>query len=196
MGANGRKRLERPARFCTQLLAVALALCPPALAQDLPTLLGTVTRVLDADTADVQLSSGSIRVRFNGIDAPERNQPMGHEATAALTKLIGGKQVQVEPFQQDKYDRMIGNVFVGGVNVNEELVKQGYAWAYRKYLKRETANLCDLEDAARQARRGIWSLPASDWIAPWDWRHLKTRADPTDYSHETAALCRAAIGRH
>lgn len=177
------------------LLSLAVALCLPAQAQDLPTLPGTVTRVLDADTADIQLASGPIRVRFNGIDAPEKNQPMGQEATAALIKMIGGKQVQVEPFQQDKYDRMVGNVFVGDLNVNEELVRQGYAWAYRKYMKRENSRLCDFEDAARQAHRGVWSLPQSDWIAPWDWRHLKTRANPTDYSHETAALCRAAVGK-
>jgi endonuclease YncB( thermonuclease family) len=177
------------------LLALILGLCLPLMGQSLPALPGTVTRVLDGDTADGQLASGPIRVRFNGIDTPEKNQPWGHEATEALSRMIAGKHVQLEPFEQDKYERMIANVILDNLGVNAEMVRQGHAWAYRKYMKRENAVLCTLEDAARKARRGLWSLPKHDWIAPWDWRHLKTRADPIDYSHETVADCVAAIGK-
>lgn len=177
------------------LLGLTLALCRLTSAQDLPILPGKVTRVLDGDTADVQLSSGPIRVRFNGIDSPEKNQPIGLEATAFLTKMIDGKSVRLEPYRQDRYDRIIANVLLGNLNVNEEMVREGYAWAYRKYMKRENPKLCTLEDAARRERRGLWVRPSGEWIAPWEWRRLKTRRNPTNYSHETAAECVAAIGR-
>jgi micrococcal nuclease len=55
----------------------------PVLAQDsLPVLVGTVTKIVDGDTIDVQLSSGPIRVPLHGIDTPERGQPGAKEATA------------------------------------------------------------------------------------------------------------------
>jgi endonuclease YncB( thermonuclease family) len=146
--------------------ALILALCLPAFAQDLPRLQGTVTRVLDGDTIDVELASGPIRVRLNGIDAPEKNQPMGAEATLTLSKLVNSKTVLLEPFEQDKYDRMIATVYLGDRNINVEMVTLGYAWAYRRYMKSANRELCSLEFAARKAHLGIWSRPTSDWIAP------------------------------
>ena len=119
----------------------------PALAQDLPVLVGTVTKIVDGDTIDVQLSSGPIRVRLHGVDTPERGQPWGKESTAALTALVMGKEVDIEPFSQDRYERMIGIVFLGDLNVNLELVKRGHAWAYRQYMRKEDSALCINEAA-------------------------------------------------
>jgi endonuclease YncB( thermonuclease family) len=53
-----------------------------------PVLVGTVTKIVDGDTIDVQLSSGPIRVRLHGVDTPERGQPWGKESTGALTGLV------------------------------------------------------------------------------------------------------------
>jgi len=61
-----------------------------------PVLIGTVTRVLDGDTIVVQFDSGPIRVRFGSIDAPEKNQPAGPAASAALTRKLGQQQVALE----------------------------------------------------------------------------------------------------
>jgi micrococcal nuclease len=160
-----------------------------------PVLTGKVSRVIDGDTVDVVLASGLIRVRLQGIDAPERNQPGGRAAQRWLQKRLQGRVVYLEPVSQDRYDRMVAVVFDGEVDINQELVTAGYAWAYRRYMKRSNAELCSLEFAARKARIGLWSRSQSDWIAPWEWRHLKTRADPTDYSRETAGSCAAAIGK-
>lgn len=190
-------RADRCARHGSRgwLTALILALCLSALAQDLSTLPGKVTRVLDGDTADVQLGSGPIRIRLNGIDAPEKNQPFGPEASQALIAMIGDHDVQIEPFKQDKYDRLTANVFLDDCNINAEMVRLGFAWAYRKFMKRGNPALCAIEDEARTARRGLWSQRKKDWIAPWDWRHLQTRANHSDFSKETAADCVAAIGK-
>ena len=142
------------------LLAIAIAI--PADAEDqLPVLPGTVTKIVDGDTIDVQLSSGPIRVRLHGVDTPERGQPWGKESTAALTALVMGKEVDIEPFSQDRYERMIGIVFLGDLNVNLELVKRGHAWAYRQYMRKEDSALCINEAAARTAKKGLWALQGS-----------------------------------
>lgn len=179
------------------LLAFLLAMFAPTLpAQDSPVLVGTVTKVVDGDTIDVKLTSGPIRVRFHAIDTPERGQPWGNESTAWLTKLLLGKEVQLEPFEQDRYDRLVATVLLGDLNVNAELVKQGHAWAFRKYMrKREDAYLCQLEYAARTAKRGLWALPKDQRAAPWEWRHHNSTDAFTDYSNETTANCVAAIGK-
>ncbi len=173
-----------------RLLALALFMSGSAGHAEQPILSGTVSRVIDGDTIDVQLTSGPIRVRLNGIDTPERGQPWGREATNALSALVMGKQVDLEPFTQDRYDRLVANVFVGSVNVNDALVRQGHAWAYRTYLTGDNIDLCAMEAAARRAKRGLWALKPQDRAAPWDWR--KRPKQFVDYSQATEASCVAS----
>lgn len=185
----------RPALALLSLLAL-MSLALPAHADDDPrtVLTGVVTKVIDADTIDVELSSGPIRIRLHGIDSPERGQPWEPESTAALKRRILGKEVDVEPFQQDRYDRLIGIIYLGDIDINAELVQQGHAWAYRRYMRKADAALCADEAQARLARRGLWSLPTNERIAPWEWRKRKTLGAFTDYSNETTQHCVASIG--
>ena len=134
-----------------------------------PVLIGTVIRVVDGDTLVVQLSSGPIRVRLYGIDAPEHNQPGGREATAELTSLVSGERVQLEPINQDRYSRMVARVLRGRLDVNAEMIHLGDAWVYRHYLRREDRGWCGLESEARRAHRGLWA--DRDAVPPWDFRH-------------------------
>lgn len=178
------------------LTLLALVLAPLGQAADpQPILTGTVTKVVDADTIDVQLTSGPIRIRLYGIDAPERSQPWGSEATEFLSGKILHQIIELEPFQQDRYERMIAIVHKGDVNVNAELVRLGHAWAFRKYLKRTDTDYCNCEAEARAAKRGLWSLPRDEHIAPWEYRKRKSRASFTDYSTETAKHCIAELGK-
>lgn len=178
------------------LLVLTFLVSVPASGQDqLPVLVGTVTKIVDGDTIDVQLSTGPIRVRLHGVDTPERGQPWGKESTAALTAVVMGKEVDIEPFSQDRYERMIGIVFLGDLNVNLELVKRGHAWAYRQYMRKEDSALCINEAAARTAKRGLWALPARDRVAPWEWRRRKSLPEFTDYSRESVTGCIATIGK-
>jgi micrococcal nuclease len=78
--------------------------------------------------------AGQITVRFYGIDAPERDQPHGKDAGLALRQLIGGKEVDLLPVEQDKYDRLVAVVMLGERNVNLDMVARGNAWAFRQYL--------------------------------------------------------------
>jgi endonuclease YncB( thermonuclease family) len=104
-----------------------------------------------------------------------------------LAGLVMSKIVQLEPFKQDRYDRMVANVFIGKLDVNAELVRRGHAWAYREYLTRDNVELCSLEADARQAKRGLWALPPKKRYAPWDWRTRPKQF--VDYSRATAEQC-------
>ena len=179
--------------FAVGLLLVGLAFA--AVGQDNPVLVGTVTKVTDGDTIRVQLSSGPITVRFDSIDAPERDQPWGDQASKALAGLLDGKEVALEVVTQDRYERLVAVVYLGDENINAWMVKQGNAWAYRQYLK--DTDYCIWEDSSRSARRGLWALPQDQRNAPWEWRSVKRgqAAGYTDYARETAANCIAALNR-
>ena len=57
------------------------------------------------------------------------------------------------------------------MDVTEEMVRQGHAWVYRKYVRDQSPFA--LEDAAREARVGIWALPEADRVLPLEWRAAK-----------------------
>ncbi len=66
----------------------------------------------------------------------------------------------------DRYGRIVGRVYVGGIDVNRELVAQGFAWVYRKYSN--DAELLELEAQAKEKGLGLWA--DSNPIPPWKWR--------------------------
>lgn len=166
--------------------------CGPAESQTV--LRGTVLEVKDGDSLVVRLESGPVEVRMHAADAPEYDQPGGRQAQAALRqRLPRGAMVTLEPVEQDRYSRLVATVFKDEQNVDQWLVREGHAWAYRHHT--DNVAYCELEEEARRARRGVWALPATQRIAPWDWRARKR--DPThrvrDYSGETLERCREAL---
>jgi endonuclease YncB( thermonuclease family) len=180
-------------RRAALVLMLLLAWPPGAQAQRQPVLDGVVVGVTDGDTVDVRLDSGMVRIRLHAIDAPERGQPHGQVAREALSGLVFGKAVQVEPFEQDRYDRLVARLWLGELDVNAELIKRGVAWVYRRYA--DDPAYCAYEKAARDLRRGLWSVPQSSAIAPWEWRRRRTLEGRfTDYSRETVAECVASLG--
>jgi len=184
----------RTLQIAVSLVTLLLVAGSPVVASNTPVLHGTVVGVIDGDTADIRLESGMIRIRFHAIDAPESGQPHGKAAKAALSDLIYGKAVEVEPYQQDRYDRLVARVWLDGMDVNAEMLRTGNAWTYRRYA--DDPAYCTYEQAARDLGHGLWRLPASQRVAPWEWRQRKSRAGHfTDYSQETTAACVAALRR-
>ncbi|HXV37453.1 MAG TPA: thermonuclease family protein [Myxococcota bacterium] len=166
-------------------VAIAAALLAPAIGRAAPepaapldtverTLEGRVVGVLDGDTLTLLVDREEVRVRLAQIDAPERDQPYGQKAKAALAALAFGKPARVEVVDVDSYGRSVGEVFVAGVDVNRELVRGGHAWAYTRYT--HSTAIIELEDQARAAKAGLWALPESQREAPWIWRHARQRA--------------------
>jgi endonuclease YncB( thermonuclease family) len=74
-----------------------------------------------------------------------------------------------QTFGKDKYGRTIGEVILeDGRNLNQELVKEGWRWWYRKYAPGDSV-LKEFEAEAREAKVGLWKDPHP--IPPWDFRH-------------------------
>lgn len=112
-----------------------------------------------------------VRVRLNGVDAPEQHQAFGTAAKRFTSKTVFGKVVTVSPTDTDQYGRTVGDVRMpDGRSLNEELVAAGLAWWYRRYAPRN-ARLQALEAEARRERRGLWA--DRDPVPPWEFRKTK-----------------------
>jgi endonuclease YncB( thermonuclease family) len=161
--------------------------------EPVPVLVGTVLGVTDGDTIRVQLDSGPISVRMQSIDAPEKDQPWGQEASAALASRVDRRQVDLAVEAQDRYERLVATVFLDDENINAWMVREGNAWAYRDYLM--DASYCYSEADARSRRLGLWSLPSRSTYAPWEWRAHQRDASKgfSNYSQEMAANCVDAV---
>ena len=132
---------------------------------------GPVVSVLDGDTIEVLHNTHPERIRLSGIDCPEKGQAYGNNAKHAVSALVFGKDVTLDTHGQDKYRRTLADVFLrDGTNVNQELVKQGWCWWYRKYAPRD-AVLERLEAEARESKKGLWVDHAP--IPPWVFRKAR-----------------------
>lgn len=140
------------------------------------TIEGIVTKVSDGDTIHVTDNLGTkVKVRLYGIDAPETDkpnksgQPYGLESYQALNDKIYRKQVNLDVLDIDKYKRLVCIVYLNGKSINQEMVAEGYAWAYRKYLNTPYASeYIGLEDQARGRKLGLWQQNNPE--PPWEFR--------------------------
>jgi micrococcal nuclease len=140
----------------------------------------SVASVVDGDT--VELADGR-RVRYIGIDTPERDQPYAADATALNRSLVEGQDVWLETDVQstDQYGRLLAYVWAGDTFVNLELVRQGFATAYTVPPNvRHADAFVQAEREAREAGRGLWApadvpiritalnydAPGADHLAP------------------------------
>ena len=137
----------------------------PCLAADFT---GRVVGVIDGDTIEVLHNQRPERIRLSGIDCPEKGQAFGNNAKHATSDLAFGKEVTLQTHGKDKYKRTLADVILpDGMSLNQELVKQGWCWWYRKYAPGDTV-LEGLESEAREARKGLWVDPEP--VPPWEWR--------------------------
>jgi endonuclease YncB( thermonuclease family) len=90
---------------------------------------GPVVAVIDGDTIEVSIGGAEFRVRYVGVNTPERDEPCYAEATQANAALVEGQTVRLlkDVSETDRYDRLLRYVYVGNVLVNEELVRGGWA---------------------------------------------------------------------
>ena len=96
--------------------------------------IGKVVKVIDGDTNDVlHCDKITTRVRLNGIDAPERKQPFSTKAKERLSELIGEQPIRVVDRGPDRYGRTIGDVYSADKLLNLELVRDGFAWHFKRY---------------------------------------------------------------
>ena len=137
---------------------------------------GVVRAVYDGDTILlVTHDTSRVKARLYGIDAPETakpdqpGQPFGEAARRALRSKIMGKKVSAEVVDNDQYQRAVAVIRYAGRDINREMVAEGMAWAYRKYLQGPYASeYLDAESRARSRRSGLWR--ETNPRPPWEFR--------------------------
>jgi len=137
-------------------------------------------KVIDGDTIKIN----KIKIRLFGIDAPEKNQickkryisflifnfqkdyKCGEKSTLALLKKLKDRQVKcIIKKNKDRYNRSIGTCYIKNQDINEWLVKNGYAIAYKKYSKKYVLD----EQYAKENELGIWK---GAFTEPEKWRRI------------------------
>ena len=148
-----------------------LAACTTTALGDIRSFTGRAT-VVDGDTLRVE----GTKVRLEGIDAPESKQlcfrqgkrwGCGREAAYALADMVAGAKVTCYSGKRDRYKRHLATCEARGVNLNQWMVRQGFAVAY----KSSTAYLPS-EAMARSLNRGLWG---AEFRLPWEWRKDKKK---------------------
>ena len=153
-----------------KILFVILLLCFPLTSH---AWMAKVVSVTDGDTIKVfNVEHGQVKIRLYGIDTPEKAQPYGKAAGKYLASLIAGATVEIESVTKDRYGRTVGIVWGNETNINQEMVRAGYAWVYQRYCDKP---FCDywliLENEAKIDKLGLWQ--ESNPVPPWEWRRRK-----------------------
>lgn len=115
-----------------------------------------VSWVMDGDTLLLvpQGQKEPVKVRVDGIDAPESCQPGGEAARDAMIRLAMRKTVQVREFGQDHYGRQVAQVSIDGVDLGAEMVRTGMAWAYR--YRAGAGPYAKLQKRVQEDKRGLF----------------------------------------
>ena len=125
-------------------------------------------KVVDGDT----IYLNNEKIRFSGIDTPEIKQickknneiiECGIQAKQLLINKIGKNEVKCVKEGVDKYKRILAECFVNNQSLSKYLVREGYAFAYRKYSKKFIPD----EDYAKKNKKGMWVMT---FEYPWDYR--------------------------
>ena len=128
----------------------------------------SVIKIIDGDTIHIN----GEKIRFSGIDTPELKQTCinnkkiifcGLEAKNLLAKIINNRDVNCISEGKDQYKRTLAECFVGDLSISSYLVREGYAFAYRKYSEKFVKD----EEFAKKNNKGIWSMT---FEYPWIYR--------------------------
>lgn len=155
------------------IILLYLGCVEPALASE--TLISGGARVVDGDTLEID----NTKIRLAGIDAPESGQVCGsagasvycgQQATYELEAFIDRDRVDCIASGSDRYRRLLAVCSVRGENINQWLVSNGWALAYRKYSN----SYVQAETEAQDNGLGIWKY---EFIEPWNWRSAQRTYD-------------------
>lgn len=158
------------------------------LATSAETLSGRVVGVHDGDTITVlDANHKQYKVRLAGIDAPESKQAFGTRSKESLSRMVFGKDVNIDWDKRDRYGRIVGKVWTTPestcrtaecpktLDANLAQLAIGMAWHYKQYEKEQSAEdrerYAFAEQEARARKAGLWSDTHA--TPPWEWRRQK-----------------------
>jgi micrococcal nuclease len=126
---------------------------------------GRVVKIVDGDTYDLLTADKKVlRIRMNGIDAPEKGQAFAQKSKDYLGQLCFKQTIRVQWYSKDRNGRYIADSYLpDGRSLSLEMIKAGYAWHFKKYSS--DAILSNAELKARQQKAGLWADANPE--APW-----------------------------
>jgi micrococcal nuclease len=151
-----------------------------------------VVRVVDGDTLIIETLDGtSERLRLKGIDAPELSsddapapQHFATESANYLRQRVEGRDVILQfdgTERRDRYGRLLGFVYVTENDcINLAMVRDGYAYADRRFDSFLRSKLGQAEGEARQKKRGLWATITPEQMPAWRQRWMKERGISPD----------------
>ena len=162
----------------TRLIIIFLFLFSNSLADEIYGL----PKIVDGDTVHID----NYKFRLEGIDAPEMRQQCkkeslkisyvigftfykdyscGKVSKEKLINKIRGSKIKCTFTTKDRYKRYIATCYKEKTNLNQWMVRNGYAIAYRRYSKRYIPD----EDFAKENKLGLWQ---GKFMNPEKWRKL------------------------
>ncbi len=131
---------------------------------------GKVIAIIDGDTYDILLGENkTVRVRMEGIDAPEKGMPYYKIAKNYLGKMSFKKNIRLEITGKDSRGRILAYSYLDdGRELSHEMIKAGMAWHFKNYSS--DSLLSHSEIKARNSKTGLWS--DNNPMPPWENRRL------------------------
>lgn len=135
----------------------------------------TIVGVKDGDTVVVLIDGKEQVVRLAHIDCPEKRQPFGTKSKQFVSdKCFSQPVVLIHNNKYDRNKRLIAEIQLNdGTVLNQELVKNGLAWHFKKFSADK--HYAQLETEARTKKIGLWG--DKDPVAPWEWRKPKIKKE-------------------
>ena len=141
-----------------------------------------IPKVVDGDTVHID----NYKLRLEGIDAPEMRQQCkkesfkisffigltfykdyscGRVSKEKLITKIDTTEIKCISSSKDRYKRYIATCYKGKTNLNQWMVRNGFAIAYRRYSKKYVPD----EVFAKENKLGLWQ---GKFMEPEKWRKL------------------------
>ncbi len=184
--------------FFTVFLTTGLAACSPLSENDKSGAgappsgkRARVVYVIDGDTIDVESQGQEFRVRYIGVDTPERDEPFYEEATKANRKMVDAAEIILvqDVSETDQYGRLLRYIYLpDGTFVNAELISQGYGRVVTFPPDVAQTDLFgDLQREARENQRGLWGQSEIQALPLGCDTCSKNSYDCKDFDSHTAA---------
>lgn len=122
-----------------------------------------VTRIIDGDTFETETGE---KVRLIGINAPEISDIFGEDAKQHLADLIDGKTIDLQTDKisndRDRYSRLLRYVKLDGLDINKQMILDGFAFAYLKYHFENANDYKEAQLTANENNKGMWGNEKKD----------------------------------
>lgn len=156
--------------FATNLSCNSKSRSKKEIGSDAKQTTGKVIGIVDGDTYDILMEGNkTVRIRMEGIDAPEKGMPFYKVAKTHLSDLCFGQQVTLKITGKDHHDRTLAFSYMqDGTELSHEMLKAGLAWHFKEY--NSDTDLAQLETEARKSKLGLWQDEKP--MTPWENRAL------------------------